>query len=127
MAGPLSYAPRSEPPLGVEAALDSGAAAPGARILEGPSMDRREQIRQYVIENFLFGDGSGLTDTQSLLRTGVLDSTGVMELIAHLEATYGITVEDTEVVPANLDSIENIVRFVGSKSPRRSDDMTPAS
>jgi acyl carrier protein len=78
-------------------------------------MGREQQIREYIVENFLLGDGSKLTTNQSLLGTGVLDSTGAMELITFLENTFKIAVGDTEVVPANLDSIANIVAFVKRK------------
>jgi acyl carrier protein len=78
-------------------------------------MGREQQIRDYIVENFLLGDGSKLTPTQSLLGTGVLDSTGAMELITFLENTFKIAVDDKEVVPANLDSVANIAAFVERK------------
>ncbi len=78
-------------------------------------MGREQQIREYIVENFLLGDGSKLTPTQSLLGTGVLDSTGAMELITFLESTFKIAVDDKEVVPANLDSVANLVAFVERK------------
>lgn len=78
-------------------------------------MSREQQIRDYIVENFLLGDGTKLTATQSLLGTGVLDSTGAMELITFLEGTFRIAVDDKEVVPANLDSIANIAAFVERK------------
>ena len=75
----------------------------------------REEIRDFVVENFLFGKGDGLTDGDSFLEKGIIDSTGVLELVAFLEEKYGIKVEDDELIPDNLDSIENLVRFVGTK------------
>lgn len=72
-------------------------------------------VRNYIVENFLFGDGSGLQPSQSLLRTGVIDSTGALELITFLETTFHVRVAETEVVPANLDSIDNIVGFLQRK------------
>jgi acyl carrier protein len=75
-----------------------------------------EEIRAFIVNNFLFGqDASGLTDSQSFLETGVIDSTGVLELIGFLEDRYGISVEDREVIPANLDSIDQLVAFVQRK------------
>ena len=74
-----------------------------------------DQIRDFVVKNFLFGDGSKLTATTPFLETGIVDSTGLLEVIEFLETTFAITIEDHELLPANLNSIENIVRFVGEK------------
>lgn len=79
-------------------------------------MELRDQIRSYIIENFLFGEAGPLShDGVSLLDSGIIDSTGVMELIAFLEGDLGLTVLDDELVPANLDSVDNLVRFVERK------------
>jgi acyl carrier protein len=76
------------------------------------------EIREFVVTNFLFGqEGTGLTEDQSLLESGVIDSTGVLELVAFLEQQYGITVGDRELLPENLDSIQNIAKFVVRKLP----------
>ncbi|MFH1335291.1 MAG: acyl carrier protein [Candidatus Zixiibacteriota bacterium] len=75
-----------------------------------------QQIRNFIIETFLFGESSnGLKDTDSLLETGVIDSTGVLELIAFLEETYKVKVKDEELVPENLDSIVNVSDFIRRK------------
>jgi acyl carrier protein len=79
-------------------------------------MDTRQRIREFVTSNFFVQDAVGLTDTASLLDIGVVDSTGVLEIIAFLESTFGLTVEDDEIVPENLDSIERIAAFVGRKA-----------
>ena len=74
------------------------------------------ELRQYVVDNFLFGDESiVLADDTSFLETGKIDSTGVIELIGYLEDSCGITIADEEVVPDNLDSIAKIARFVRAK------------
>ena len=78
-------------------------------------MNIQHQIRDYVVENFLFGSEDGLNTSQSLIETGVVDSTGVMELVLFLEETFGITVDDEDLVPDNLDSIDNMKRFVERK------------
>ena len=79
-------------------------------------MDIRQDLRTFIIGNFMFGQGGdSLTNSQSFLETGVIDSTGVLELISFLEQQYAITVEDDEVIPANLDSIDQIVAFVQRK------------
>ncbi|KGD86411.1 MULTISPECIES: acyl carrier protein [Rhizobium/Agrobacterium group] len=74
-------------------------------------------VREFIAENFLFRADADVTNSQSLLDTGVIDSTGVLELIAFLEQTYGITIADEEIVPENLDSIDNMTRYLASKLP----------
>ena len=76
---------------------------------------RETEIRQFVVENFLFGQEGNLTASQSFLDSGIIDSTGVLELIGFVESRYGISVQDDELVPANLDSIERVARFVDTK------------
>ena len=72
-----------------------------------------QEIRDFVVSNFLFGqEGAGLTDDQSFLESGIIDSTGVLELVAFIEQQYSITVGDRELLPENLDSIQNVTRFV---------------
>ena len=79
-------------------------------------MDLTTKIRDYVIENFLFGDAEPLSDdTMSLLDNGIIDSTGVMELVAFLEGDFGLAISDEELVPENLDSVANLVGFVTRK------------
>ena len=75
----------------------------------------RERVRSFIIKSFLFGDDNGLKDDASFLDEGVIDSTGVLELVAFLEEDFGITVEDDELVPENLDSIDNVVDYLGKK------------
>ncbi|RWX76886.1 acyl carrier protein [Neorhizobium lilium] len=72
-------------------------------------------LREFIAENFLFRADADIGDDQSLLDSGVMDSTGVLELIAFLEKTYGITVADAEIVPENLDSIDNMKRYLSVK------------
>ncbi len=78
-------------------------------------MDIKEQVRTFVTTNFYIADPRTLTDSASLLDQGVIDSTGVLEVIGFLEDTFGITIEDDEMLPANLDSIERISAFVARK------------
>jgi acyl carrier protein len=75
----------------------------------------RHEIRQFVVQTFLFGQDLKLEDGASLLENGVIDSTGVLELVAHLEQAYGIRVNNDELVPDNLDSIEAIVAYLARK------------
>ncbi len=75
------------------------------------------QLREFISSAYLFGDDSRMpADADSLLETGVLDSTGVLELIEFLEETFGFTVEDAETVPENLGSIAGLTRYVLSKT-----------
>ncbi len=72
-------------------------------------------IKEFVVENFLFGESNGLEGNTSFLDEGVIDSTGILELITHIEETYGVEVEDTELIPENFDSIDNVVAFLERK------------
>lgn len=77
--------------------------------------DTRQQVRNFLEENFLFGQQSVLKDGDSFLDGGILDSTGILQLIAFLGETYGITVADEEVIPDNLDSIDKISAYLRRK------------
>jgi acyl carrier protein len=73
-------------------------------------------VREFLTENFpLSGDASELDREESLIGAGVIDSTGVLEVIGFVEETYGVQVADEEVLPENLDSIAAIGRFVAGK------------
>ncbi len=77
-------------------------------------MEVKEQVRQYIIENFLFGDESPLeNDSMSLLDGGIIDSVGVMELVAFLEQDFGLNVADEDLIPENLDSVSNLAAYIG--------------
>jgi acyl carrier protein len=73
------------------------------------------EVHNFILTNFLFGQSLDLQSGDSLLEKGVIDSTGVLELVAFLEETYDIKVEDDEVIPDNLDSIRNIAAYIGTK------------
>ena len=75
----------------------------------------QEQVRQFVTDNFYVANPVALGNAESLLDSGVMDSTGVLELIAFIEETYGITVEDSEMLPENLDSIDHVAEFIRRK------------
>jgi acyl carrier protein len=75
-----------------------------------------QEIREFIVENFLFGQShNGLKDADSLLNKGIIDSTGVLELVAYIEETYNIQVEDEELIPENLDSIAAVAAFIQRK------------
>jgi acyl carrier protein len=79
-------------------------------------MNIKKTIRQYILENLLFTeDESALQDGDSFLAGGILDSTGVLEIILFIEETFGIKVNDDEMLPANLDSVDKLVAFIKHK------------
>ena len=77
--------------------------------------DIAADMRRYVDENFLFGIPTDYADDDSFLENSIVDSTGVLELIGHIEATYGIKVRDEDLVPENLDSINAVAQFICRK------------
>jgi acyl carrier protein len=83
---------------------------------ETSSMTIEEKIRQYVAENFLFSDdGYQLSDDASFLENGIVDSTGVLELVMFVEEIFEIRVEDDEILPENFDSVSYLARYVRDK------------
>ncbi len=79
-------------------------------------MKHEPEIRKFIADRFLFGDDNKLKSDASLLEAGIIDSTGILELIDHLEEKYGIKVNDDELVPENLDTIASICVFLGKKT-----------
>jgi len=67
------------------------------------------------VENFLFGNNQNLEDTTSFLEEGIIDSTGVLELVGFIEEEFSIVVEDEELIPENLDSIYNVTAYLEKK------------
>ena len=79
-------------------------------------LQKKEKIRQFIIETFLFdADDAALDDDESLLDLGIIDSTGVLEMVAFVEEEFGIEVKDEELVPENLDSISNLAAYIEKK------------
>lgn len=79
-------------------------------------MDFKSTIKPFILGNFLFTeDTSALADDTSLIRGGIVDSTGILELIEFLETTYDIRVKPAEMVPGNFDSIDTISAFLSRK------------
>ena len=78
--------------------------------------DAPQQIRNFLQENFLFSQECILKDSDSFLDSGILDSTGILQLIAFLTETYGIQVEDEEISPDNLDSVDKVLAYLHRKS-----------
>ena len=77
--------------------------------------DIRKKVRAFIVENFLFGDENGVKDDTSFLDEGIIDSTGILEMVSFLEEEFGITVGDEELVPENLGSINNVVAYLERK------------
>ena len=77
--------------------------------------EKKEIIKTFIVENFLFGSEDGLEDKTSFLEEGIIDSTGILELVTFLEEEFSITIEDEELVPENLDSIINVTAFLERK------------
>jgi acyl carrier protein len=74
------------------------------------------ELRQFVIDNFMFGKpDKRFADDDSFLELGIIDSTGVMELVAFLEERYAIKLQDWDLIPDNLDSVNRLARFVESR------------
>ena len=78
-------------------------------------MSLAADLRRFVIDNFLLGRQEELNDDDSFLEQGLIDSTGILELVTHLEETYGIEITETELTPDNLDSINRIVAYLSKK------------
>lgn len=81
-----------------------------------PAQSIATDVRKFILDNFLFGqDDEGLENDASLLDNGIMDSTGVLELVGFLEQHFRITVEDVELVPENLDSVNRLTDFIQRK------------
>ena len=77
----------------------------------------RSEIRQFVLDDLLMGDtASMLDDGESFLETGTIDSIGVLEVVMFLEHNFQLKVQDRELVPENLDSVNRLMQFVMRKT-----------
>ncbi len=75
----------------------------------------RTTVRKFIVDNFLLDPDATLEDSASLLQQQIVDSTGFLELVNFIESAFGVKVADDEMVPDNLESIDNIVEFLGRK------------
>ena len=80
-----------------------------------PSSNPRDRVRAFIRENYYVPDDLMLTDETSLLRQGIVDSTGVLELVSFLERDFAIEVQDVEILPENLDSVARITAYIHRK------------
>lgn len=72
-------------------------------------------IRSFVVANYLLGRGEGFDDNASFMDEGIIDSTGILELVSHLEETYSIEIAEDELTPDNLDSVNRIASYLAHK------------
>jgi acyl carrier protein len=79
------------------------------------TVDVAARVRAFLVESFLLGDDDGFADDESLLDAGIVDSTGVMEVVTFLEETFSITIDDEELIADNLDSVDRLAAFVQRK------------
>jgi acyl carrier protein len=84
-------------------------------------MTIQEKVRQFIVANFFVPDPAQVADDMSLLDQGVIDSTGVLEVLQFIEGEFNIKVPDEEIVPDNLDGIARIARFLERKLASRAD------
>ncbi len=79
-------------------------------------MEIQTEVREFIIDSFMMGKNpEELTDDGSLLDLGIIDSTGVLELVGFIEEKYEVSVEDEDLVPENMDSIDNLVKYIEGK------------
>lgn len=83
--------------------------------MEGIPMSIQDDVRSFVIDTFLFGEDDGLKDDSSFLAEGIVDSTGIMQLVSFLQEHYRVSIEDEELIPDNLDSIKRVTTFIEEK------------
>jgi acyl carrier protein len=85
--------------------------------LKGTEVEIKARIRQYIAQNFLFSDnGFNLSDDASFLEEGIVDSTGVLELVLFVEETFNVEVDDEEIVPDNFDTVSSLAAFIERKT-----------
>ena len=82
-------------------------------------MEVKSELRRFIIENFYYGqDDQSLGDDVSFLENGIIDSTGVLELVSFIQEAYHIRVDDAELLPENLDSLNRLDSFIARKKER---------
>jgi acyl carrier protein len=87
-------------------------------------MPFKSEIKKFMIDNFLYGQNdSDFNDDDSFLEKGLIDSTGVLELVSFIEETYGFSLKDEELIPDNLDSVNRIAAFVERKRRNGNGDV----
>ena len=93
----------------------SGSTETATTQTDGSTDEIAQRVRAFLVETFLLGDDDGFGNGESLLDSGIVDSTGVMEVVAFLEESFAIAVDDDELVADNLDSVERLAAFAARK------------
>jgi acyl carrier protein len=83
----------------------------------------RRQVRDYLVSSFYVAEPEALADSASLLKNGIIDETGMLEMVAFLESTFGVKIDDEEIAPQNLDSIARVAAFVCRKKAAAEADL----
>jgi acyl carrier protein len=82
-------------------------------------MDPVNDVKEFIIENFLFGDEEQIEFETDFFEKGIIDSTGVIELVSFMEETFEISIDDEELIPENLSSLKNIREFLQQKTDQK--------
>ena len=93
----------------------SGTTETATNQANGNTGETATRVRAFLVDTFLLGDDDGFADDESLLDSGIVDSTGVMEVVAFLEESFGIEIDDDELIADNLDSVQRLAAFVARK------------
>ncbi len=86
-----------------------------SQAIESTETEIKKKIKQFIKNNFLLGNDAALNDDDSFMGKGIVDSTGILEVVSFVEETFSIKIEDEELLPDNLDSINNLVTFIKKK------------
>ncbi len=91
-------------------------------------LNLRDRLRSFITENYMFGQAREFHDADSFLEMGIIDSTGVLELVGYLEKEFALHIEADEIIPENLDSVERLSAFLARKGVTTADrGASPAS
>ncbi len=82
-------------------------------------MNQIDKVKEFIIDNFLFGDEDQIELETDFFEKGIIDSTGVIELVSFMEETFGISIDDEELIPENLSSLKNISVFLQQKTDQK--------
>ncbi len=85
-------------------------------------MEKNNIVRKFIVENFLFGESDNIKDTTDMFKESIIDSTGILELISFIEMTYGIRIEDNEMVQENFNTISSINKFLKTKTVNKTNN-----
>lgn len=77
--------------------------------------DIKATVRRFLLDNFVMGGKTVIADDTSFMKGHILDSTGFIELITFVEDTYGVKVDDAEMLPSNFDSLNNVENYINRK------------